>query len=133
MASGKAIGVIFDGMHRYSEILVIAVKLPRLERATYRYASVSAALIKPLSAASRLTEITIEEPASELPDEAISALAELKSLKQLTLRGVKIGEDVEYSIHQRLPHVEVIVEPPTEQKQDTNGVVANSGAVKSIW
>jgi hypothetical protein len=135
MASGKAVGVVFDSMHRPSEILTSAVKLPRLERATYRHATLSAASIKPLTSASRLTEITIEEPSGELPEEAIAAFAELKSLKRLVLRGVMIGEDVEFALRQRLPEVEVVVEPPREAVPNESRNAAAQAQVKVglVW
>jgi hypothetical protein len=133
MKNGKAVGVVFYGMHRPSEILASAVKLPRLERVSYRYASLSAAVLKPLSSVPRLTEITVEAPTGELSDEAIAAFAELKSLKRLTLRGVKLGEDVEFDLRRRLPGVEVVVEPPREAEASQNGTAQQQLKVGLVW
>jgi hypothetical protein len=120
-------------MHRPSEILASAVKLPRLERVSYRYASLSAAVLKPLSSVPRLTEITIEAPTGEISEEAVAAFAELKSLKRLTLRGVRIGEDVEFDLRRRLPGVEVVVEPPREAEASQNGTAQQQLKVGLVW
>jgi hypothetical protein len=131
--NGKAVGVLFDAMHRPSETLAIAAKLPRLKRATYRHGSLTAAAIKPLASAPDLSEIIFDEPTSDLPQETIAALGELKALKRLTLRGVRIGEDEEFALRQRLPSVEVVLEPRREVDESGNATAERQVEVRLVW
>ncbi|RIK84032.1 MAG: hypothetical protein DCC68_02445 [Planctomycetota bacterium] len=133
MERGKAVGVVFDGLQTPGEGLVRAAKLPRLARATFRHASLSAAAIRPLGEAEKLAEITIEEPVNAIPEEAIAALGELGTLRKLTLRGVAIGEDEEAALKNRLPRVIVVLEPPSAAGDEPRSTAQMPDKVQSVW
>jgi hypothetical protein len=130
---GAAVGVAFIGMHAPGAELEQAAKLPRLWRVTFASSTVTAAAIRQFNPVEQLSEVLIVQPAKPLDDEVLAALGELKSLRKLAFRGAAIGEDLEFALKQRFPHVEIVFGPPHDPNESASSTAKKPDEVQWVW
>jgi hypothetical protein len=139
MERGRTVGLRFDGYvtnPRLNPGLRFAPRLPKLERISFVGSRLTRGIVPFLDPIERPLTVFIEMPIAVPDEHTMLALANLKSLKKLVLRGVAIGEDEILKFQQRRPDVEIVLEPVenrTESPQAGGERVANAVDVQWKW
>lgn len=112
MFRGRVVGVSLENGSSPNPDLAVAARLPRLERVTFVHGRLTPQMVALLEPIGRPFDLIIDEPTAPPNEAAIDALAKVKTLRRLVLRGAFVGEDVVHRFAQRRPDVEVVLEPP---------------------